>query len=947
MKIANEQTSKPLKVGDFVTFDPSELKIILDPSKKSQEIYLALDTEYLPRLDSNNRYINVTVATRFSEKVLFLEHPKLGLNQTPTWDGECALKTILGAKWEYGDILEEERSSIKHLVVNVFYYYAPGDLECLLGYELARDLVVNLERRGNTRIKQIKNKVRTSIKLDYYLTIGSETYQIAINPIDLSAIGGKVSLKVLAEQLGVPMPQKSSMDEWKRDMVAGYKNDPKDFIDYAAGDTKALFEVWDAYQNSRLELYDTFGITPKTSDEMTQGGRTANLLESWLDDHMGLPDDDINLPDEKRTETHHFAADANVNFLRQKKTTAKYAALVHGGRAKNEQPMEYRAEGVIGDVDGSGFYSRSLLHLYYPVGIPTIIHDGKQRKQELTLEKFLKTYKKELVPGCWFAVVSGKLTFDQNLICSKDADDNDDFSLTDGDDITNINAPFGIYTREIKNGVINHDILQLLQNRASSKEWAELKQLRLETALVYQKQHQYETPEVWREHIKGELDSGRYDIEVVTNKRTGTEEIKDHRTRAWYAVPLRELVEPLMEKRAYYKEQRKQAIQLSAEWDNYNGLQLFFKNTINTLYGVLASPHKKISNVCVANNITARARATMWMMATAVNGFQSITDGCQYDLNGVRLVPKRNPSLDVIARLNRPHLLDRSEKSRFKSGPLGGHQWYFKRLEDDKTVLQHGDIEVVGYKESWEYIDKQFKHHLYTFFGDSGIDIIDQDIFDFEHKDIYQELITHGQADYQFTDFTYELKTKARGHREDLEAWDLKGEVLDSTEKGIFNLFNQLRQGGKITPIRVHREPHLLQINEWHAIRDSRKRNIIQLTEQLPGTIVSRDAKFRPISIAQFWYRDIAQRNAWENYNEKLKQKYGWGIEMFFYDQETGTIDYESALVTIQICIDAGLDWICKKSILRQDKFIPFPLPLTDGLTDNQRRAKRFDEFEE
>jgi hypothetical protein len=947
MAVANVHSSKALKVGDLTTFDPSDLKITIDPSKKSQEINLAIDTEYLARLDSNNQYINVTVATRYSTKTLFLEHPKLGLNLAPTWEGECALKTILGAKRDYEGIVKEEQSGIKLLIVNIFYYYAPGDLECFLGYRLARDVVMNLERRGNTRIKRNKNKFQSNIKLDYYLTIGSETYQIAVNPIDLSAIGEKGSLRSLAEQLGVLMPQKSLMDADKRDMPTAYKNNPEDFIEYAAGDARVLFKVWDASEKLRNEIYATVGLNSQSNPEMTQGERVAKLLMSWLDDHMGLPDEDINLPDEKRTEVCHFAADANVNSLRQKQTTAKYAALVHGGRAKNERPMKYKAEGVIADVDGSGFYSRSLLHLHYPVGIPTIVHDGKGRKKQLTLETFLKEYKGELVPGCWFAVVSGKLSFDQNIICSKDADDDDDFSLTDGDDIANINAPFGIFTREIKNGVINHDILQILQSRASSKEWAELKTLRLETAIVYQKQHQCQTPQEWREHIKGELESDRYDIQVVTDKRTGTEEVKDHRTRAWYAAPLRDLVEPLMEKRTHYKDLRKGADQSTAEWALYNGRQLSFKSTINTIYGVLASPHKKISNVCVANNITAKARATMWMMSTAVHGYQSITDGCQYNLNDIRLIPERKPSLDVTARFNRPHLLDRREKSRFKTGSLGGHHWYFKRVEGGKTVLQHGEVEVVGTKEAWHYIDKQFKKHLYTFFGNSGIDIIDQDIFDFEHKDVYKELLTHGQADYQFVGFDNELKTKARGHKEDLEAWSLDGEVLDTSKKGIFNLFNQLRQGGKITPIQVHREPHLLQINEWHAIWESRTPNIIKQTEQLPGTIISRDVKFRPISIAQFSFRTIDQRKSWETYNEKLKLKYGWGIEMFFYDQESTTLDYETALVTIQIAIDEDQEWICKKSTLRQDKFTHFPLQLTDGLTNKQRMAKRMWDFEE
>ena len=66
------------------------------------------------------------------------------------------------------------------------------------------------------------------------------------------------------------------------------------------------------------------------------------------------------------------------------------------------------------------------------------------------------------------------------------------------------------------------------------------------------------------------------------------------------------------------------------------------KFVINTFYGDLISLYFKCGNTVAGNNITARARSMAWHLEKSVHGFQTITDGCCFELNRVIYKHKYN-----------------------------------------------------------------------------------------------------------------------------------------------------------------------------------------------------------------------------------------------------------------------------------------------------------------
>src|SRR5262249_29832310 len=61
-----------------------------------------------------------------------------------------------------------------------------------------------------------------------------------------------------------------------------------------------------------------------------------------------------------------------------------------------------------------------------------------------------------------------------------------------------------------------------------------------------------------------------------------------------------------------------------------SGAEKGYKETANTAYGVISSRFLGVNNVVAANYITATARALAFAMQMALNGYQVITDGCNY-----------------------------------------------------------------------------------------------------------------------------------------------------------------------------------------------------------------------------------------------------------------------------------------------------------------------------
>lgn len=120
-----------------------------------------------------------------------------------------------------------------------------------------------------------------------------------------------------------------------------------------------------------------------------------------------------------------------------------------------------------------------------PVGHPVLLYYSIHRKDTwLRLKDFLKAWGDELEDLCWYAVIDTwgeKLTFDQDLIFSKDlgpkdlsvlhpkAKETDDytFKVDDG----HIRGKFMLLLREVHNWILTSSSLHLLRSVSTNQEW--------------------------------------------------------------------------------------------------------------------------------------------------------------------------------------------------------------------------------------------------------------------------------------------------------------------------------------------------------------------------------------------------------------------------------------------------------------------------------------------
>lgn len=376
--------------------------------------------------------------------------------------------------------------------------------------------------------------------------------------------------------------------------------------------------------------------------------------------------------------------------------TAPYNALVQGGRCCNENPYEYEIGAGL-DVDISGCYGESLRSLVYPVGLPSV-WAFTPNQQRTTLGAWLDRYEADLVPGLWAAVVSGKLGFEQDIVFSKMATPADIKKAVGPtrDDDSDINSDFAMLRTEIVNGVITADVLKVLKAVATNAEWSALRNLELVTATAYLSNDRKADVRAWCESVLA--DSGNVQIRNHTTT--------DTRTRAWYGVELESFVGKLVDRR---HEQKKISKAGGPDASRAAGLDTMLKLLVNTLYGVMASRYFSVGNVTVANVITARARAGVWMLSKALGCRQSITDGGIYTPDAVPLFnPERaRPGLETLSRSW--EWADQPRGRKFVR--MGGRKWA-DNLHEMPPGVALDEMATVHIQEFWTPYNLDFTFRI-------------------------------------------------------------------------------------------------------------------------------------------------------------------------------------------------------------------------------------------
>ena len=765
------------------------------------------------------------------------------------------------------------------------------------------------------------NQLFNWVEMPWLLKLVGEDYRVRLAIYDTCAVHGVASYASFCNNSGIKLQYKDNFTSAEKAMMHEmYENRPEDFDNYALGDLynhKALLGNAENF----LKIYDALGIAKYyTPPRLTIGATVSRIVESVI---KNLFDSDVN----DREVINAFCKYGSADWLKRKSTTtACMNAKVDGGRCRNNRPLDTTVNGAICDIDISGCYGEGLRVQTYPLGIPVIIdYPIKSDKNNYdTLRKFLTRYGKELVPGLWQARVSVKdgkeLTYKQDYLASwyppKDLSKlptDSDFADTDQWWTVENVGEIKIFNNEINHSIITHDFIQWLENIASPRQRKELlDNLVVETAMFY--------PASERVNSVDEL-KARHDEHVGTNttqarvRKTRTRKISvEMECHAWYGINLGDLLVTrlLLERKKYPKK------------TPFNDL---YKLCINTVYGDMVSPFFTVGNVVVGNNITGRARALAWCMEKGLHGWQSITDGCAFDLNRV-LHPRQGNRITGEMSVNiysdnvcRNHtfqpLFDKSNLS-VTDNSVTSNLSVVPVMVNDETVARpaliiRGDetVKSLSPDDSLKWVNRVAMEHLQNLFP--NLDVLHQltyDVngrerlgqFEFEAKGLFSSATFHGTANYSLgfngkNHFAMRSYSK-RGHKLVIMADELQ--VLNRGDKPSENFLMALKTPKTVGRSNVYLKERILKVGDFR-----RNYRIWQDTKVYPGCTVEMPGLLHEFSLSQFTFQTYAQYSSWKKEFERLLSKFGQSYEMFFLNDD-GTLNYQSMIETVDAAIRAG-----------------------------------------
>ena len=868
-----------------------------------------------------------------------------------SWEGDTPIPTLLGKNWKQRAPRTDEKLSHLpkfHLTITIFYSFA--DVVALLGTRLSTVLVDSLMTGKCIRI------LNNWAPLPHVIIEHTASGQVIERQLDLRIRDlyslEYESLQSTAAAYNVPMPNKDLMDGYKDRMNVAY-SDPElrpQMIEYALGDL-VLADLWDAYLNNYKELCEVSGVEPQLPPPASKGAFVAHLFERALNSTIKLPHDfntifdisrpksaesagvslykdtqsaDVCPPSSAPPKSHsiaHLLKNYGCKALAKSddSLTKQFLAIVHGGRVNNENPLIVRRSGVIMSMDIVSCYGQALQYLHVPIGHPALFYYPHHHPHEWpTLHEFLKRYRSELVEGCWYMVVDtcgDNLTTPQNLLYSKYFKHDVPEILEQAkeyahwsEDLAHVKGDFMLLENEVRNGILTHYSLSVIEHCASNQEIGELfTKLRVKAAMIYPKSLciEYTGPE----SVEKWIDMARNSKgKLNTWGDMKSHGVSDNRIGPWLKYPLGTFITPLLERRRSLKAKMKQHSKDTAEWRRFNAAQLSVKKVVNTLYGTLASIYFPISSPCVANNVTDRARTACWLMSVAGAGLTSITDGCESMLNEVRWNKDKAPSLATAAHLHMPHLLNERTRLRHWTAPLGSEGDQNLRWDVDGTgkITGPGLDQPVDAATAIKLIESKYDAHLREYFTFSGKPLPAWcDTLKFECKLLGRDIALHGSANYAINTLPGDTNPpliKARGHRLNANHYHPEnGAPMESPMRTM--MLCRLRGDTMLT-----RQSAICY--KPASVSEYRKRGDFREQGGLPGYSIAKHANVRLITCTEFNYPTMNSRITWMNYYSYLNRRYGLGLEAVYIQdaaQLTITVEQlEAAKADIQHRIYTG-----------------------------------------
>lgn len=787
---------------------------------------------------------------------------------------------------------------------------------------------------------------------DWSVDVEGVTFKIRLRFIDTCALHGVASYDGLASATGIVLEDKHILDDLidketgevldKSQMLTIALQYPEEFRKYSLGDLK-VYDILVANYSQIGTVRAGVGIVEETTPQpkLTIGGTVKDVFVGALREKMtnNLVDENGTALDEKARTTaiksivDKFIAPSTAQSLRiDSRNTKALLAKVEGGRCRNNQPALISKNALWCDIDISGCYGEGQRNQIYAVGNPIIMSYPINMAQNkyVSLKKWLKImrFDKEscdLVPGAWFARVSAikPLKYSQDFFGSwflesgtgadilakyVSRDMKCDTELFDIED-THLDTDDGnlkIFQNEIHNAVLTHDGLQWILNVASERQKNELlDSLQVMASMHYPASKRIQESETSTQELIDFYEKWDGVNQVYFNVKTKVITLKTHQPHAWIGYNIGEiLIDKLLENRGLAK----------FEFGKKSPLEQMYKLCINTLYGDMVSKFFAISNTCVGNNITARARALAWYMEKGFSGVQSITDGCGFDLNKVLFAGDRAINGEITQLQN---IEAQIKKSHLRLSGLGGSVWTGDEngiYRDGVNVGKGADNKVIN-ALAMEHLQGLFPNVDVLNAATDRIEIVDGVAvrtprigqFSFETKEVYKSIVAHGSANYAFTSFDGKKTIKTRGYegkKQHTGLLDVDGKTSDRYQEN--NPMHDFLMQLEGNPNRIERQnvalkSGILKIGTY--LQSPGKFDELGLK---PGDNYTKSLLVSEFSINQFMFKSHKQYKMWSDKVRKLKDKTGQSLEVFFIDSE-GFLNYQAMIEKVIEMIDGDV----------------------------------------
>lgn len=907
----------------------------VDPKGQNAYLPLEVDTEFFhPRLDFDKVYPTqpsptITMQCRaialdqgeiftHLDSAVYARHPLAGF--------DFVVVDYL-QRLGYNVTLERDNRGLAGLPwiqIDLYAFFAVAELLRVFRHEFREDvmqLTLNAEEKGRGIVQGRRLRTFTKLRGEYLpwvampwvMNINGNEYAVRLAWYDTSAVHGQTGYAGFCSNTGTPIPFKDAFTSAeKADMLRMYQERPEDFDNYALGDLynhKALTNNIEFFQ----AIYKSIGLEKYFSiPRLTTGATVRDLMEGVI----GKLFHQIHPGNKLRNIVNAYCRNGTASDLKKRvTTTAAYNAKVDGGRCRNNRPTDTVVKGVICDLDIAGCYGEGLRVQLYPLGNPVVLDYPIDSPQNvyMTLRQFIKRYGKELVAGAWQARVSTKegyrLKYPQDFLMSwfppKDISklptDTDLGETEEWWSVDNVGLT-KIFTRQVNLALINHDFIQWLDNIASSRQRKELlDNLLVVTALYYPLSDRVDSVRQLRDKHDKFLGQNTCTIKKVKGQTTKISVSQE--CHAWYGVTLGDMfiTKLLQERRKYPKK---------------TPLNELFKLCINTTFGDMVSPYFAVGNVVVGNNITARARSLAWYMEKGLHGWQTITDGCAFDVNAVLHPAKVRVNGESVVELHRGQPF---AKQDLALKPLGLYDSVKLNLDEDGKpgiTINSGKSQVVSDSEpALDWVNKIAMEHLQSLFP--KVDVLHApatDIhgnkrigqFSFEAKGIYECGVFHGSGNYQFYLGDKAIVTKMRSYSKRPQEI-VSNNCLTVSDESFYPattfLSSLLDNCHAVVRQPVFLKPSILKIGDFSRHHANRYDG----SKVFPGMTIKTASLLREYSLSQFTYQDFDQYRGWEQESNRLRKRYGQSYEMYFLNTD-GTLNYQLMLRTLDDKVAAGMN---------------------------------------